>query len=81
MSDIPLTRKDFLCNYRGCKFLSFVEVYPPLDHPDWGWCYLCLPHFVQEYLIKKVKMGWCLAEWLFHLPGVHWLWEFYCKHS
>jgi len=77
MTECPLTRRDFKCDYPGCRMLSFAEVYPPLDSKDWGWCYLCLLHFIQEYLIKKKPLGWCLAEWMFSIPGVRWLWGFY----
>jgi len=85
MNDESLTRMDFKCDYRGCYLLPFAEVYPPIGKgiEGWGWSYLCLPHFVMEYLIRKNPRigGWCIAEWLGRLPFVSWLWEFHCKHS
>ena len=85
MNDVSLARMDFKCDYPRCFLLPFAEVYPPIgENPEnWGWCYLCLPHFITEYLIKKNPRigGWCIAEWLGRLPLVSWLWEFHCKHS
>jgi len=74
----PLNRSDFKCDYPGCRLLPFAEVFPS-GKEYWG--YLCLLHFSQEYVIRKIPMGWCVAEWISRLPLASWLWNFYCIHS
>jgi len=82
MDELPLTRIDFTCDYPGCSLLSFAEVFPDLGKGGFGhWSYLCLLHFIKEQWIRKLDLGWTLAAWLYKLPFVNWLWEFYVKHS
>ena len=82
MSETVLTRIDFTCDYPGCGLPSFAEVYPDLGkNPMGGWSYLCLPHFIQEQIVFKKDMGWTLAAWLYRMPFVRWLWNFYCTNS
>jgi len=72
-----LIARDFKCDVRGCRGLSFMEVY--VHDPDRSyWSYLCLPHFILT-LIFNHDNGWCLAEWVFHLPLVHELWNWWAS--
>jgi len=78
---------DFRCDYHhSCRILPFAEVIwskdeseKPLLQKEWCWSYLCLPHFVQEVIIRKHKVGWSLAEWLTRLPLLRRLWNWWAK--
>jgi len=65
---------DFRCDYPRCPCISFVEVFKT-DR----WFYLCFFHFV---LLKPWKWaGWSLADWMYRLPLISRLWNWWAKMS
>jgi len=68
----PLYPSDFRCDYPSCVCLPLFEVYDK-DR----WFYTCIFHFIQLRVWKKY--GWCIAEWLFRIPLIPYVWNWYAK--
>lgn len=68
---------DFCCDIPNCRGLSFVEIYVS-DENNHYWSYLCLPHFILAQIFKH-EFGWCLADWLFRIPFISKIWNWWVK--
>ena len=66
---------DFKCDYPNCPCLALIGIYR--ETCWWNTCVFHLIYYKLKY--SKYKYGWCLADWLFRLPLVSRLWNWWCK--
>lgn len=70
---------DFFCDHHNCRLLNMFEVYPKNED---CWYYFCLCHFI-KYRVWKEKggegWGWCLADWITHIPLITRIWNWWVK--
>jgi len=67
-----LTISDFHCDI--CNLPSFAEIF---NSEAGCWWYECLPHFLLRRSWRN--NGWSLADWLYHLPLVSRIWNWWAK--